>query len=385
MKLLSGGVCAVSGVRAYGIKEGKKGLAIIVGEGNAAGVFTKNKIKAAPVLITSQHLKSGFMNAIIAYSGSANAFTGGKGLRDAEKMTQLVADAFGIDPKSVGVASTGIIGRPVDMDWIKNRIGKVVDNLRSDPSGSMAAAMAIMTTDTVPKQIAIEIDDVRIGGIAKGSGMIAPDMATMLSFIYTDALLPTESLHKCLRKSVNKSFNMLVIDGDTSTNDMALLTATGDSKISEERFQEGLDFVCMELAKMIARDGEGATKLITIKVTGAKSAEDAKKAARAIARSPLVKAAVFGEDPNWGRIIAAMGNSSADLDPDKITLAFSDGTNTVTLVRDGNILDHSKEAKKIMSSDELIITADLGLGEHEATAWGCDLTYDYVRINAKYM
>lgn len=384
MKLLSGGVCVVPAVKAYGIKEGGQGLAVITGRGNTVGVFTLNKIRAAPVVATSRRLPS-IMNAVITYSGSANAFTGKKGIKDAEKMALLVASALGFDPESVGVASTGIIGRPVNMGWIEDHVENVLGGLTSEPSGSEAAVRAIMTTDTLLKQIAVEIDGVRIGGIAKGSGMIEPNMATMLSFIYTDVELPTESLQKCLRKSVDKSFNMLVVDGDTSTNDMVLLTATGDKKISEKRFQEGLDFVCMQLAKMMARDGEGSTKFIEVCIRGARLKEDARKAAKAVVRSPLVKTAVFGEDPNWGRIVAAMGRSGTEIKEDKIMLAISDGTKTVTLVKEGNIIDSGEKAKKIMAGNELIIIADLGLGKHEATAWGCDLTYDYVRINAKYM
>ena len=384
MKLLSGGVCVVPAVKAYGIKEGGQGLAVITGRGETVGVFTLNKIRAAPVVVTSRRLPS-IMNAIIAYSGSANAFTGDKGIQDAEKMALLVASALGIDPESVGVASTGIIAHPVNMDWIEDHVENVIEGLTSEPIGSEAATKAIMTTDKIIKQIAIEVDGVCIGGIAKGSGMIEPNMATMLSFIYTDAELPTESLQKCLRKSVDKSFNMLVVDGDTSTNDMVLLTATGDKSISEERFQEGLDFVCIQLAKMMARDGEGATKFIEVCIRGAKSKEDSKKAAKAVVRSTLVKAAVFGEDPNWGRIVAAIGRSGAEVKEDKSTLEFSDGAKTLTLVKEGMIIYSGKKAKEVMACDELIIIVDLGLGKYEATAWGCDLTYDYVKINSEYM
>ncbi len=384
MKLLSGGVCAVPAVKAYGIKEDGQGLAVITGKGHTVGVFTLNKIRAAPVIATSKRLPS-IMNAVVAYSGSANAFTGKKGIQDAERMALLVANALDIDPESVGVASTGIIGRPINMNWIEAHVENVLLGLTSEPSGSEAATRAIMTTDTILKQVAVEIDGVRIGAIAKGSGMIEPDMATMLSFIYTDVEMPTESLHKCLRESVDKSFNMLVVDGDTSTNDMVLLTATGDKRTSEERFQEGLDFVCMQLAKMIARDGEGSTKFIEACIRGARSKEDARKTARSVVRSTLVKAAVFGEDPNWGRIVAAIGRSGAEVKEDKITLEFSDGTKTVTIVQEGNIIDSGKKVKEVMAGDELTIIVYLGLGKHEATAWGCDLTYDYVKINSAYM
>ncbi len=385
MRIIEGGVCAVPGVKAYGIKEGKQGLAIITGKGDAVGVFTQNKIRAAPVIVTSRHTP-GVMNAIIAYSGRANAFTGKKGIEDAEKMASLAASALGVAPESIGVASTGIIGCPVDMDWIGSHVGEVIDGLTSEPSGSDAAARAIMTTDTALKQIAVEVEGVRIGAIAKGSGMIEPNMATMLAFIYTDAELPPESLHKCLKAAVDKSFNMLVVDGDTSTNDMVLLTATGEKRIAEDRFQDGLDFVCTELAKMIARDGEGATKFIEVRITGARSEDDAKKAAKAVVRSPLVKTAVFGEDPNWGRVVAAIGRSGADVNADKITLVLSNDGNVVALVKEGNIVEGVlAQAKMLMAKDVVIISADLGLGNGEARAWGCDLTCDYVRINAKYM
>lgn len=384
MRIVEGGVCAVPSVKAYGIKDGKQGLAIITGKGNAAGVFTQNKIRAAPVIVTSRRLP-GVMNAIVAYSGSANAFTGKSGIEDAEKMAFLVAGALGVDPESVGVASTGIIGRPVNMDWIEYHVKEAINGLTSEPSGSEAAARAIMTTDTALKQVVVEVDGVHIGGIAKGSGMIEPNMATMLAFIYTDAELSSESLYKCLKTAVDNSFNMLVVDGDTSTNDMVLLTATGKKRIEESKFQEGLNRVCAELAKMIARDGEGATKFIEVRITGAISEEDARKAAKAVVRSPLVKTAVYGEDPNWGRVVAAIGRSGADVKEDKITLALSDGTNTVTLVKDGNIVGGTlAQAKTLMAKDIIIISVDLGLGSSEATAWGCDLTCDYVRMNAKY-
>jgi len=385
MRIIEGGVCAIPGVKAYGIKEGKQGLAIITGKGDAVGVFTQNKIRAAPVIVTSGHMPC-IMNAIIAYSGHANAFTGKKGIEDAEKMASLAASALGVGPESVGVASTGIIGCPVDMDWIGSQVGEVIDGLTSEPSGSDAAARAIMTTDTALKQVAVELDGIRIGGIAKGSGMIEPNMATMLAFIYTDVELHPESLHKCLKVAVDKSFNMLVVDGDTSTNDMVLLTATGEKRIAEDKFQDGLNFVCTELAKMMARDGEGATKFIEVHIIGARSEEDARRAAKAVVRSPLVKTAVFGEDPNWGRVIAAIGRSGADVNADKITLVLLNDGNVVALVKEGNIVEGVlAQAKMLMAKDVVIISANLGLGSGEATAWGCDLTCDYVKMNAKYM
>ncbi len=385
MKILSGGICAVRGVKAYGIKEGKKGLAIIVGKGNAAGVFTQNKIKAAPVIVMNERLP-GVMNAIIANSGCANAFTGERGLEDAKRMSQLVADELDVNSKSVGVASTGIIGHHVDMDWIERHVKDVMNGLTSKSGGSEAAARAIMTTDTILKQVAVEVDGVRIGGIAKGSGMIEPNMNTVLVFIYTDADFSYDVLYKCLRTAVDDSFNMVVVDGDASTNDMVLLTATGKKHISDHHFQEGLNFVCTELAKMIARDGEGATKFIEVDISGARSKDDARKAAKAVVRSPLVKTAVYGESPNWGRIVSAIGRSGADVEADKITLELSDGANVVTLVKEGSIVEGVlDQARALMVRDIIVIKADLGLGNGGARAWGCDLTCDYVRINAKYM
>jgi glutamate N-acetyltransferase/amino-acid N-acetyltransferase len=386
MKQVTGGVCAVRGVRAYGIKEGKNGLAVITGSGASAGVFTRNKIIAAPLVVTREHLKSQKLSAIIANSGCANAFTGEQGLSDAASMAGIAAGKLGVPSGSIAPASTGVIGVPLDMGWIEDRIDSVIAGLSGTAEGSTAAARAIMTTDTRSKEFAIElVSGVRIGGIAKGSGMISPDMATMLAFIYTDAAIPYETLNSCLKRAVDRSFNRIVVDGDTSTNDMVLLTATAEMEtgtpdepgLSEPEFQEGLDCVCTELAKMIVRDGEGAERFIEARVTGAKTAEDARKAAKAIVRSPLVKTAVHGEDPNWGRVIAAAGYSGADLDPDRITLAFSG----VIVVDRGRIVDG---AIVDMSGEAIEIAVDLGLGAGEAVAWGCDLTCEYVRINAEY-
>ncbi len=386
MKQVTGGVCAVRGVRAYGIKEGKNGLAVITGSGASAGVFTRNKIIAAPLVVTREHLKSQQLSAIVANSGCANAFIGEQGLSDAASMAGIAADRLGVSAGSIAPAFTGVIGVPLDMGWIEDRINSVIAGLSDTAEGSTAAARSIMTTDTCPKEFAIELaSGVRIGGIAKGSGMISPDMATMLAFIYTDAVVPYETLNSCLKRAVDRSFNMIVVDGDTSTNDMVLLTATAEMGVgtpdvpglSEPEFQEGLDCVCTELAKMIARDGEGAERFIEARVTGAKTGEDAKKAAKAIVRSPLVKTAVHGEDPNWGRVIAAAGYSGADLDPDRITLTLSG----VTVVDRGRIVDG---AVVDMSGDDIKIAVDLGLGACEAVAWGCDLTCEYVRINAEY-
>jgi len=389
MKTVKGGICAVKGVRANGIKQGKNGMAVMVADPRklaTAGVFTRNKVIAAPLIVTKEALDKGELKAIIANSGCANAFTGEKGLIDAKWMARILAEKLECKPFEIGVASTGVIGRNLDRIWIGGHLDEVFNNLSDTEESSGAAAKAIMTTDLAMKEIAIELENgVRIGGIAKGSGMIEPNMGTMLAFLYTDAILSKETLDSCLRKAVDKSFNMVVVDGDTSTNDMALITATGYIDCKEDAFQEGLNHVCISLARMIAKDGEGASKLVEVRVTGARSTGDARKAAKAIVRSPLVKTAIFGKDPNWGRVVAAAGYSGADIDQDKISLKFSDSNNEVMLVDSGRIVEGKlDELKGIMESQEIVIEVNIGLGDSGATAWGCDLTYDYVKINAMY-
>lgn len=394
MKIVSGGICAVKGVRAFGLKEGKNGVAVISGGGHAAGVFTKNKIVAAPVTLTREHLEqSGQIRAIIANSGSANAYTGARGMADARLIAQRLGERLQIEHNQVAVASTGVIGKPLNVKWISSKLDDVITHLRQDEEGNLRAAKAIMTTDTTPKHIAVDINGLRIGGIAKGAGMIEPNMSTMLAFIYTDAPLPSEVLRECLTRAADVSFNMVTVDGDTSTNDMALLVATGKSRtdISTTKFQKGLNFVSVELAKMIAMDGEGATKLIEVRVTGAESQKDAVRVAKAVVRSVLVKTALFGADPNWGRIVAAVGYSGAHFNPELLSLTISDRFDEVV-----NLINRGMEvsaawgeqptgkASEIMRSDYIIVTIDLSAGTKQATAWGCDLTYDYVRINAEY-
>jgi glutamate N-acetyltransferase/amino-acid N-acetyltransferase len=391
MKKVEGGICAVKGVRAYGIKEGKMGLAIILAKGPAAAVFTLNKVRAAPVLVTKDHVKKNgnMFHGIIANSGCANAFTHDQGVMDAIAMANLLATRMGVDPHTIGVASTGVIGRPLDMGWIKGHFEEVFSKVCDTPECSLAANRAVMTTDLVPKSYAVELDDgIRIGAIAKGSGMIEPNMGTMLSFVFTDADIPHEKLQACLKKAVDMSYNMVVVDGDTSTNDTVTLIATGEAgKPNMAKFQEGLNEVCKGIAKQIARDGEGATKLIEATVEGAKSVSDARKAAKAIVRSPLFKSAVYGTDPNWGRAVCAVGYSSCDMDPEKVTLTFSNGKYSVDLVDNG--VPKSDEAtldkaKAIMGGDTLYVKVSLGMGKAAATAWGCDLTHKYVDINASY-
>ncbi len=379
----------MKGVRANGSKQGKNGLAVILADANrlsTSGVFTRNKVIAAPLIVTHEALVEGDLKAVIANSGCANAFTGEKGILDARWMAEILSRKLKCRPHEIGVASTGVIGRYLDRTWIEGHLDDVFDRLSNTEESSKACARAIMTTDTTMKEVAIELDNgVRIGGIAKGSGMIEPNMGTMLAFLYTDADISRDALDICLKKAVDKSFNMVVVDGDTSTNDMCLITATGYHECDEGTFQEGLELVCKSLAKMIAKDGEGATKLIEARVKGAHTAEDARLAAKAIVRSSLVKTAIFGKDPNWGRVVAAAGYSGADVDQARISLRFSDGKNEVVLVDRGKIKEGKLDSlKSIMESDEIIIEVALGMGESEATAWGCDLTYDYVKINAMY-
>jgi len=396
MEVIKGGLCAVKGVRAYGIKEGNKGLALIEGEGKASGTFTSIKTQAAPVRFTKKQLESGRVSAIIANSGCANSFTGERGVRNADKMAELASSCLGVAKDVVAVASTGPIGVQLDMDLIERQLGEVAKRLTSEGEGSTAAAKAIMTTDTFQKESAVRIDtgnneQVVIGGIAKGSGMISPHMttATMLSFIYTDASVDDDVLSRSLQEAVENSFNMTVVDGDMSTNDMVLLVSTGRSgKIGEEEFKTGLTFVCQELAKQIARDGEGATKFIEVKLRGAPSVADARAAARAIVRSPLIKSAVFGERPDLtcGRIIAAVGSAviTEDIDLDGISISLK-GAKAILAVDNGEFMDLSGTERDIMKGKEIFIDVDLGTGgEAEATAWGCDLTCDYVKLNAAH-
>ena len=394
MRIVEGGVCAVRGVKASGRKEGKNGVAVITGGGQAAGVFTTNKVTAAPVVVTRKHLiDSQQILAVVANSGSANAFTGPNGIEDAERVAESLARRLHIRTADVAVASTGIIGTPLNVSWIDSKIVEVLSTITDTADGSLEAARAIMTTDSTPKQMAVEVDGVALGGIAKGAGMIEPQLSTMLAFIYTDAGLTADVLQTCLKRAADLSFNMVVVDGDTSTNDTVLLIGTGESSsaIDVDDFQNALNFVCVELAKMIARDGEGATKMMEVTVAGARNQEDAIKAAKAIVRSPLVKTALFGADPNWGRIVTAVGYSGAFMDPESLSLAMSDGKCTpVVLVEKGLIKSASADGLEeaalsgIMNSTEISILVDLGVGGAAATAWGCDLTDDYVRINAEY-
>jgi glutamate N-acetyltransferase/amino-acid N-acetyltransferase len=352
---------------------------------NAAGCFTTNKIKAASVLLCQKILPSRAIRAVVVNSGCANASTGEFGQRDAQSMEAAAAAKVGVEMADVLVASTGVIGRRLPLELLNAAIAKII----LSPDGGHEMAKAIMTTDTVSKECAVAFNGCVIGGIAKGSGMIHPNMATMLSFITTDASVELAFLNDCLKHSVDKSFNMVSVDGDTSPNDSVILLANGlagEETITSgtERgrlFQEALDAVCIYLAKEVARDGEGATKLIEVKVSGAASLNDARMAARTITCSPLVKTAIHGSDPNWGRIVVAAGRSGAELVENKVALDISG----IPVVREGEPLPFDKDKLiEALGCNEVHIDLNLNLGPFSATAWGCDLSADYVSINADY-
>ncbi|HID94490.1 MAG TPA: bifunctional glutamate N-acetyltransferase/amino-acid acetyltransferase ArgJ [Candidatus Latescibacteria bacterium] len=394
---IDGSITAAKGFKAAGIncgiKKTKKDLGLIFSEveASAAAVYTENRVKAAPLLVTQEHLKKGRAQAIIINSGCANACTGLKGHEHALRMTQLVAQGLNIPTDLVLVASTGVIGRNLPMDLVEKGIQRLIPLLGSD--GGDDVAEAILTTDTVPKRVAVEVQlsdsTVRIGGIAKGSGMIRPNMGTMLAFLTTDARVEEALLRRLLVSSVERSFNLITVDGDTSTNDMVVILAngmagahqiTGDSR-DYDAFCEALDFVTGELAKMIVKDGEGATKFVTVSVRGARNHEEAKRVAFAVAKSSLVKTALFGEDPNWGRIIAAVGASGVEVEERKISLAI-DG---LVLFEKGEKTDYAeREARRIFSNPSIKIQINLNQGTESINVYTCDLSYDYVKINAEY-
>jgi len=354
----------------------------------ATGVFTTNRIKAAPVVLCQQRLQGGRAVAVVVNSGCANACTGEQGLRDAAEMAGLAAERIGVSPEDVLVANTGVIGQQLPMKLIRAGIAQIV--LSTDGGHKLAKAM--MTTDTVPKEVAARVGDSGfiIGGVAKGSGMIHPELATLLCFLTTDAAVELDFLKLALQKAVDISFNMVSIDGDTSPNDMVLVMASGlagNKPISQDSrqastFQQALDQVCLYLAKSVARDGEGASKLIEVTVSGAASVAEARLAARTIVSSPLVKTAVYGSDPNWGRIIAAVGRSGAEVVESKIDLYLGD----ICVVKGGRPLPFDKEGVvEVLRGSEVSIGLNLNLGTAPATAWGCDLSEEYVTINSRYM
>ncbi|AMK15123.1 bifunctional ornithine acetyltransferase/N-acetylglutamate synthase [Methanobrevibacter olleyae] len=402
INVIKGGICAVEGVRAAGTREGKYGLTVIESkDSNASAVFTSNKVVAAPVIHTKEMIKGGKLSLVVANSGNANCFTGKDGIADCDKTIEIASEITKIPSNEIATASTGVIGRRMPMDIILPLMEESISKLDHSIESSTDAAKSLMTTDTYHKEFAVETrvngEKVTIGGITKGVGMIAPNMGTMLCFLATDAVISFEMISKALKSAVNKSFNMIVVDGDESTNDMAILMANGKSGVDvvendevNKDFQEALDFLCISLAKMMARDGEGASKFIECKVTGAKSVEDAIKASKSVIGSSLVKSAIFGGDPNWGRIVAAIGYSGCEMNQNTISVSLnSDDGKEAILVDNGKILafdgtENLEYAEEIMQERTVNILVNLNQGLYTATAWGCDLTYDYVKINAEY-
>ncbi len=401
MKLTAGGVCAAKGFQASGVHCGirknqtKKDLALIFSAvpAKAAAVYTTNAVKGAPLLVTKQHLENGMAQAVICNSGNANTCNA-NGVEIAEQMCTLAAEQLHIDANDILVASTGVIGKVLDIQPIAEGIPPLVKNLGMN---SKDAAHAIMTTDTTIKEIAVEFEVggvvCRLGGIAKGSGMIHPDMATMLVFLTTDCAISAEMLKKALSSDVTQTFNMLSIDGDTSTNDMVTVMANGlagNAEISEEgeafdTFMKALNTVTVHLCRSIAADGEGATKLLECVVTGAADETQAKIAAKSVICSSLLKAAMFGADANWGRVLCALGYSKAGIDPQSVDVSFRSKAGEIVVCEKGAGVDFSEEkAKQILLESEIEILICLNSGTAAATAWGCDLTYDYVKINGDY-
>ena len=399
MEWLEGGITAVPGILASGIHggiktNGKRDLALIYSSvpARAAAVFTTNQVKGAPVLVSMEHAKGGTIQAIVASSGCSNTCTGEQGIRDAREMTKIVADHLGLPPHHVLVASTGVIGQPLPMDRVRAALPKLVKAL--SPQGGRSAAEGILTTDTVPKETALHIEvggrPATIGGIAKGAGMIAPHMATMFCFLATDVAISREALQAVLKRAVDRSFNRITVDGDQSTSDTVAILANGlaENTLLEKgsrgfrSFAQGVEAVAVRLARMLVKDGEGATKVVEVRVRGAKSRREAVSAARTVANSLLVKTALNGQDPNWGRIMAALGRSAATVAPDKIGIWIGEEA----LVAGGQLKPGARldRIREIMTQPEYAIQIDLGLGAGQDHVWTCDLSEEYVKINAKY-
>ncbi|MFA6505004.1 MAG: bifunctional glutamate N-acetyltransferase/amino-acid acetyltransferase ArgJ [Treponemataceae bacterium] len=405
MKTIEGGVCAPKGFKANGVwcgirkKKDKRDLALIVSDAPcaAAGMYTNNIVKAASVLVTREHLTDGNARVVICNSGNANACTGEPGLVAARKMASIAAEKIGCLPSEVAVGSTGVIGVPLPIEPVETAIDELVDGLTADAGGHGRALEAIMTTDTRKKEISVEFTlggkPVRIGAMAKGAGMIHPNMGTMLSFITSDAAIESALLDEALRRAVRRSFNRVTVDGDTSTNDTVVILANGragNARISQkgadwETFAAALEYVCVDLSRKIARDGEGATRLVTCSVSGAKDEAAAEVLAKSIVSSSLVKAACFGADANWGRILCAMGYSGAAFTPEGVDVRFKSAAGEVLVCAKGASIPFSEEtAKKVLSEEEIEILVTMTEGKASVTAWGCDLTYDYVKINGDY-
>ncbi|MGO2117340.1 MAG: bifunctional glutamate N-acetyltransferase/amino-acid acetyltransferase ArgJ [Fusobacterium sp.] len=392
----------VKGIKAAGIscglkKSGKKDLCLIYSEekGISAGAFTQNQVKAAPVLLSMKNVESENVQALIINSGNANACNGAKGYEDAVTTTELVAKNLNILPSEVLVQSTGIIGLPLPMDKLISGINNICPKLSKD--GGEDASLAILTTDTFSKTVTVQIEidnkTVTIAGIAKGSGMIHPNMATMLGNIFTDINISKELLNETFKESIDNTFNMISVDGDTSTNDMCIIIANGaaENKLIDTKdenfkiFKDALNYVNESLAKLIAKDGEGATKLLEVSVSNGKTKKDAKLVAKSIITSNLTKCAFFGEDANWGRILCAIGYSKADLNIESIDIHLNSKEDSVQVVKDGAGLAFDEDyIKKILEEDKINILVDLKNGNHNAKAWGCDLSYEYVKINGSY-
>ena len=393
----NGSVTSVNGIKAAGIfcgiKKKRKDIALIYSEMpcSAAGTFTLNKVKAAPLLISQEVIKSNSqINAVLVNSGVANACTGEEGISNAKLMQKECAEKLSINPENVLISSTGVIGQQLPMNELLNGINDLVPAL-SDEGGSDAAE-AIMTTDTKPKSFAVKVESgdssYTIGGICKGSGMIMPNMATMLAFITTDAKIENPLLQKMLSAAVDISFNKISVDGETSTNDMVILLSNGAAEVNIEAdsneaeiFQQALNALSIQMAKSIISDGEGATKLITLNVTGAHSKQDADLVGKSLSNSSLLKTAIYGEDANWGRIMSSAGMSGADFDPSKVTIKFDDH---FVLMPDYKIVVDESIASKILSQNELNINVNLNGGKYSSTWWTCDLTEEYIKINAHY-
>lgn len=402
MKIIQGGVCAAKGFTANGVHCGirknknKRDLALIYSEvpASAAAVYTTNLVKGAPLVVTKEHIQNGTAQAVICNSGNANTCNA-NGIEIAEQMSSLLSKALDIQANDVVVASTGVIGQPLDIDPIASGIQPLIDGLSS--TGSAFAAEGIMTTDTVMKDVAVEFElDGKIchlGGIAKGSGMIHPNMATMLVFITSDVAISPALLQKALSSDIANTFNMVSVDGDTSTNDMVTVLANGlagNTLIDKENedyavFMKALNTVTVGLCRMIAGDGEGATKLLECSVFNASNEKTAKTVAKSVICSSLLKAAMFGADANWGRVLCAIGYSGANVDVNKIDVSFKSNKGSILVCQNGAGVEFSEEiAKEILLEKEIEILVDLNSGAFNSKAWGCDLTYDYVKINGDY-
>ena len=402
MKLVSGGVCSAKGFTASGIHCGirknrtKRDLSLIYSEvlASAASVYTTNLVKGAPLTVTKNNSANGKAQAIICNSGNANTCNA-NGIEIATQTCEILAEKLNINSSDVIVASTGVIGQPLDIEPIKAGIPSLIAELNND--GSENCAEGIMTTDTIKKEVAVEFTcggkTCRIGGIAKGSGMIHPNMATMLVFITTDCAISPAMLQKALSSDIKNTFNMVSVDGDTSTNDMVSVLANGlagNQEITQENqdfadFMKALNTVTVHLCRMIAGDGEGATKLLECRVSGASSDSQAKIVAKSVICSSLLKAAMFGADANWGRVLCAIGYSGAGVDVNKVGVSFKSAKGEIVVCVDGAGVEFSEEkAKEILLEKEIEILVTLGIGEYSSVAWGCDLTYDYVKINADY-